>query len=249
MLMLSVTAAAGGPIAKPNDAPSATELVERAVALADQAEASGAAKSYGSVLYRLLEKVDSEGGVKDSTELRYRIRPDEGGLDFDLVEYNGRAPSAKERQSENRRRENLDEDAGGFLLNREITQRYELELEECREYENRPTFVVRFKPKRERLPERSKVDCVLNRSAGKIWIDEEDGALAKVEYNLIEPAKFWLGVLGSVTDLRGAVVYSRVEKGVWLPSKVDMDLAGRLLFSSLGQRIRLRWSDYQKGGT
>ncbi len=155
-------------------------------------------------------------------------------------------PTPKELRSETRRRESFDEDAGGFLLNRELTQRYDLELIGREGHEERRSYVIRFKPKPGRLPERTKVDCVLNRLAGKIWVDKEDGTLAKIQYNLLEPAKFWLGLLGSVTDMRGELIYSRVDAGVWLPRSVDVDLAGRLLFSSLGQRIRLRWSGYAK---
>ena len=104
--------------------------------------------------------------------------------------------------------------------------------------------MIRFEPKEEKLPEKTKVDCVMNRSAGKLWIDEEDGALAKIQYTLIEPAKFWLSLLGSVTEMEGELIYSRVDAGVRLPRSVAVDVTGRLLLSSLGQGICLRWSEY-----
>ena len=98
------------------DPPAAGELIERAVELAQRYDEH--AKHYGTELRRKVEKLDSAGAIRESTDMLYAIRPRSGELEFDLPEFDGRAPISKELRTETRRRESFDEDARDFLLNR-----------------------------------------------------------------------------------------------------------------------------------
>jgi len=227
------------------DLPKVTDLMEQAMANAEAAKDAGANERYEHEMVRLLEKLDSDGAVNESTELRYRVRPADSVLEYDLLEINGKPPTEAERRADVKRRKKLQSDTGGFKFDRGLMEKYQSEMVGLEDLEGRPTYVIRFWPKQGKLPIRSRADYVLNKSAGRIWIDDEDRALSRIDFKLQEPAKLWWGLIGSIANMAGGVTLERVEKNVWLPTKVSIDMAGRVLFISLDQRIRLRWSDYR----
>ncbi len=230
------------------DLPKGMDLMEQAIANAKAADEAGADKRYEHEMVRLLEKLDSDGAVRESAKLRYRVRPSDSVLEYDLLEINGKPPTAAERRADEKRRKKLQGDTGGFKFSKDLIEKYDAEMVGLEALEGRPTYVIRFWPREGKIPIRNRVDYVLNKSAGRIWIDQEDRALSRIDYKLQEPAKLWWGLIGSITGMAGGVTLERVEKNVWLPREVSVDMAGRVLFISLDQRIRLRWSDYHKGG-
>ena len=233
------------PTAAAADLPKVMDLMAEAIANSKAAEEAGSRDRFEHTMVRLLEKLDSDGTVRESTELRYRVRPSDTVLEYDLLAINGKPPTEAERRADEKRRKKLQSDTGGFKFDKSLIEKYDAEMVGLQEMEGRPTYVIRYWPKEGKLPIRNRVDYVLNKSAGRIWIDEEDRALAKIDYKLQEPAKLWWGLIGSIVDMAGGVTLERVEKNIWLPKEIDVDMAGRVLFISLDQRIRLRWSDYR----
>jgi hypothetical protein len=51
-------------------------------------------------------------------------------------------------------------------------------------FEGRPVWVVDFEPASDRLPARSLKDRFINLTAGRLWIDQEESALARAEFDL-----------------------------------------------------------------
>ena len=66
--------------------------------------------------------------------------------------------------------------------------------------------------------------------AGKVWVDEQDHQLARVEIEVIDPISIGLGILAKLQ--KGASIVSERRKfnnEIWLPVKTDITLNARLL--------------------
>ncbi len=225
--------------------PKISKLFDDAISNAKAAEESGANEKFEHRMVRRIDKLDSNGSVKETNELKYIVRPSDDMLEYELVEIDGKTPTEAEKRADEKRRKKLRDDTGGFKFDKGLIEKYEAEIVGTEDVDGRPAYVIRYWPKEGKLPVRTRADYVLNKSAGRIWIDAEERALVKLDYKLQEPAKLWWGIIGSILDMSGGVSLERVAENIWMPKEVNVDMAGRVLFMSLDQRIRLRWSDYR----
>jgi len=80
-------------------------------------------------------------------------------------------------------------------------------------------------------------DSVLRRLAGRLWVDEQERAVARVEVRNTSGIRVALGFGASVSSLRFRTEFTRLEDGVWLPRSVEALLVGRKFLVS-GFRVR-----------
>jgi hypothetical protein len=90
-------------------------------------------------------------------------------------------------------------------------------------------------------------DSVLKRLAGRLWVDEAERAVAKIEVDNTSGIKLALGLAVSVQTLSMRATFTRVEAGVWLPRSVETLVVGRkLLFSSFRLRRTTTYGNYRR---
>jgi hypothetical protein len=90
-------------------------------------------------------------------------------------------------------------------------------------------------------------DSVLKRLAGRLWVDEAERAVAKIEVDNTSGIKLALGLAVSVQTLSMRATFTRVEAGVWLPRSVETLVVGRkLLFSSFRLRRTTTYANYRR---
>jgi hypothetical protein len=109
----------------------------------------------------------------------------------------------------------------------------------------RTAFLLRFEPKSNDLPVRRKVDRVLIKLEGSLWIDESDYDIAKVEFRLRENVTIGWGLLAVFRRLDVSFEQARGTDGVWLPSRIDACVEGRVLFKSFHLKQREQMSDFR----
>jgi len=80
-------------------------------------------------------------------------------------------------------------------------------------------------------------DPVLRRLAGRLWVDEAERAVARVEVRNASGIKLAFGVGASVSSLSLRVEFTRLPDGVWLPRLVESLAVGRKFLVS-GFRVR-----------
>jgi len=83
----------------------------------------------------------------------------------------------------------------------------------------------------------------------KIWIDQQTVQLARGEARIMSDVSFGGGILGKL--YRGGVVtmeQAEVTPGVWLPTHMQYDFAGRKLFFSFEQHQTIDASHYRRIG-
>lgn len=93
--------------------------------------------------------------------------------------------------------------------------------------EGRPMFVIEFSPSPRQPSARSLKDRLINRAAGRFWVDEQEWAVARAELRLSEPVSVLGGVVGVLRSFNYELLRERSPEGMWYISQVDWQLEGR----------------------
>jgi hypothetical protein len=91
----------------------------------------------------------------------------------------------------------------------------------------RPTLVANFKPLNDHLPVNQFADKFINKAAGRVWIDEEDYAIAQAHLYLTQQVDVLGGLVGAVWKFTYAFTRVRTPEGYWFARNMDWHLEGR----------------------
>ena len=91
----------------------------------------------------------------------------------------------------------------------------------------RPTLVADFKPASDHLAVNSFADKFINKAAGRVWIDEEDYAIAQAHLYLTQQVDVLGGLVGAVWKFTYAFTRVRTPEGYWFARNMDWHLEGR----------------------
>jgi hypothetical protein len=203
------------------------------------------------------EKLDKEGQPKKVETRKYLNVPYKGHSYARLIEIDGAPLDPKDMRKEEKRerefREKVDKgeppelsEEESMAFDEELTSRYDFEMMGLEQIGGRWAYAVGFEPKDGKLPVRRRIDRALNKSSGTIWFDRQTYSIAKLEFVLSEKMRIWWGIIGSISMMRGTLEFQPVEENVWMPSKFQFYINGRMLFRSLHQNQILSWSDFEK---
>lgn len=142
-----------------------------------------------------------------------------------------KAPPASDNRAKPKKRAYEKDD---FDVNEDLLKRFSFTLVRRETVNGRPTLVVDFEPAKDRVPERNIRDKFLNRTAGRVWLDEEDMAMAKVAIRLTDRVNVIGGLVGAVWKMNFGFERVRTDDGLWYTRDATWHLEGRELFS---QRI------------
>jgi hypothetical protein len=91
----------------------------------------------------------------------------------------------------------------------------------------RPSLVVDFKPLNNHLPVNQFADNFINKAAGRVWIDEEDYAIAQAQLHLTQPVNVLGGLVGAVWKFTYDFTRVRTTEGYWFARNMDWHVEGR----------------------
>jgi hypothetical protein len=234
--------------------PEASEVTRRMIERSRAvAQADGAQYTYQK--RSLLERLDADGRNLKSEERIYQVTLI-GGFPFKrLIRIQGRDLSPEELRAEDTKDmkfrqkfvsadlKNPDARKEG-LVTPELLDRYQFVVEKRVILSNRPTLVLRFRPKEGKLPSRTIEDKLLNPMAGRIWIDERDADTTRLEVSLVHPVYLgWFGFLGSLTQCDLSLERQRMPDGVWVNTKQALLIECRKLLAT----SRFRTTDESSG--
>src|SRR5215472_9965042 len=141
--------------------------------------------------YRALsvaEILNKDGSFKERREKLYQVIPIEGEPYYRLIQKNGKRlspeESKEEEEHEKKFRQKLAEEKGKkaddedeIELNEQLLSKYRYTMAGEETINGRPAYVLTFTPKSDDLPVKRRVDRLLNKVAGKLWIDERENEL------------------------------------------------------------------------
>jgi hypothetical protein len=170
-----------------------------------------------------------------------------------LVARNNRELSERDREREERRVRELVEairngraltEKPGVRLSR-ILERYDFSFEGRTEVEGRCSLVFDFaaRPGDFELER----DNVLRKLSGRLWVDEEERAVVRLEIRNTSGLRFAFGLGASVSTLSFRMAFSHMEDGVWLPSRLEAYAEGRrFLFRRFRYRRTITYSNFRR---
>jgi len=91
----------------------------------------------------------------------------------------------------------------------------------------RPSLMVDFKPLNNHLPVNQFADNFINKAAGRVWIDEEDYAVAQAQLHLTQPVNVLGGLVGAVRKFTYDFTRVRTPEGYWFARNMDWHVEGR----------------------
>jgi hypothetical protein len=199
------------------------------------------------------EELDSQGRARRRETRAFEVFFARGRPVRRLVARNGRRLAAKEQEKEDARARRLaaDLEAGraateqaGVRISR-ILERYGFSYSGREETGGRCALAFDFAA----LPGRFDLqrDGVLRRLAGRVWVDEEERAVARIRVHNTEGLRFAFGLGATVSSLGFEAEFTRMEAGVWLPRRVESRAEGRkLLLSRFRTRTTTTYSNYRR---
>ena len=239
---------------------TADEIIARAIESHARNNEDENRGRYAYTFLSTTEKLDKDGEVKEVERERYESRLVEGAAFDRLVEKDGRALTEKELRKEDKREERFRErlqkgraddasDDERVEFDEELIARYDIVYDSTETLDGHETYVLRFTPKSGKLPNRRRMDVVLNKARGKFWVDTESFQIARIDFILDEKVKLWWGMLGSVSNMTGELQRRPVDDGVWMPDRFHFYIHGRILFRSLHVRQEVVWHDFRERTT
>lgn len=236
--------------------PEVAKILAAALEVAERYQGEEARARFAHRVHTVSEKLDGEGEVVSSETTLKEAVPIQGFIFEELVEKDGKPLSPDERKSEDKRRQAFlkeirrgrnpnEAERQRVFFDQKLVDKYHFDLLGIEERNNRKSFVLAFKPKAENLPVETRMDRALNKAEGQIWIDCEEYEISYVYFELRERIRIWWGLVGSISEMRGSVERAKVSEDIWLPSRFDIYLNGRILFRSLHRKEFIEWSDFQ----
>jgi hypothetical protein len=244
----------------PSSHPPAGEIVRKSLAWVQWHEKQNFHRQWTLDHTNTTRALDDADQVEKTEVREYKIYPLAGEAYYELIRRDGNPLTANDHRKERKRRQDFlaevkktadgkasqDDDGVYVKFNEELITRYNAEVIGTERRGMRNAYVIRFQPKPGKLPVKRRIDYALNKLRGKLWIDQREFAVLRAEFDLTEPVSVWAGLLGSVSQLQGAMNLIEIGEGAWHFKDLDLRLKGRVLFKSLHQERRLEWSHFQK---
>ena len=235
---------------------AADEVMQKAVERARWSATQQDRPNYTYTKITVTEELDANGKVKERKEKLYEGVVESGLTYLRLIKVNGQnLPAVELRKQEERElkdRETLaqrksangGDDRENFLTT-ELIAKYIFAVVDRKPVNDRPAYVLTFRPKPGLLQKRV-ADRLLNHLGGKIWIDEQEFEIAKIEIHLQSEVSLWGGFLASLKGFSFTLSRTRVEDGVWFNSMSNGDFEGRKLMDNAHVRTQSQSTNFRR---
>lgn len=235
-------------------APSAEQIINKAIEKSRQSEAKLAAEQYTFTKVTETEKIDDKGRCKERKKTLHEMFLKFGCLIKKRVAPPGEtvAQAKKTEVEENSEPLKLGKvkatTRGDYIniLTPELIGKYVFTLVDRLSINGRPAFVVAFQPKQKDLPGKELAEKVMNQAKGKLWIDAEEFELAKAQVHVDSEIPVGGGLLGSLKRAAFLLERTRLANGVWFDRSTKTDYEARKLTESTRVITRSESSNFQK---
>lgn len=185
------------------------------------------------------------------------------GIQFEqLVERNGRPPSAIDewkqnqklyklkRETPEQRAERLrkQEEESSSLV-REVPKAFNFQLLGEELIKGRLAYVLQATPRRDYRPQ-GKYSKMFSKVEGKLWVDKQDLGWIKIDGQVTQPFSMGLFLVRLLHGSQINMEQTRVDDGIWMPERVEVRAAAKVFFvkSLVVDRV-LTYSEYRQAET
>ena len=245
LLLAAACPAAGTPL------PDGDAFVRGLVGAQKQREEALSRYSYD--VTEVVEDLDSSLAVRKRRTRDYEVFVVKGRPVRRLVAKDGQPLSPREREAEEKRvRKQAEEVAAGKTASElpgvkisKIIERYRFVAVAREETSGRCAVAFDFSAR----PGDADIewDGVMRRLAGRLWVDEDERVVTRIQVRNTGDIKIALGLAVKVSSLTFRADFLRLEPDVWLPRSVETLVVGRkLLVSGLRVRSTISYRGYRR---
>ncbi len=203
-------------------------------------------KQYYFVRSRKTEIRDSDGDIK---KLKTKISTNDPTAYFllelaEMKEERRRklhSPKYGANESDSDAAKKYDRESN-LKFSKEAVKRYDFKIVGREITNGCSLLIVDFAPKTGKLPEKDLRDRIVNRMAGRIWLDERDYAVKKCAIRLTRNLSIVGGIVGEAQKFHFTFDRERTEDGLWYVREFKWHLEGR-------QVVVQREADYHETRT
>lgn len=223
-----------------------------AVEIADRlriAEKQRELKTEAGVVYTFNRDIvieETDGNDKLMRRQTRRFRSFSNNRIPELLRYDGKPPTSEQVEKERKKiSENKlkflgdgkpdDSDGDANLLVRQIElygDHFIPRLIGIETVEGRAAYVLQFLLNPEKRFEDSLVNMVIQHLLIKVWIDQKEFQIAKLDAELINPLYALGGLAGTVKTFKLTAYQKRLTPEIWADWKVTSDIRGRILWET-----------------
>jgi hypothetical protein len=224
----------------PADEPGVRQIVEASIAATQ--ESWQRRLQYTFMTRDEDRRLDSEGRVKSEDVHVSRVILIDGIPFEQLVERNGRSPSAQEERKQKERFEKLrretakqraerlrKEEEDSTSLVREVPKAFDFQLAGEDVVNGTRAYVLNATPHAGYQP-RGKYGGILSKLKARLWVDKQDFGLVRANGQVIEPFSLGLFLVRLLPGSRITMEQTRVEDGNWVPEHVEIRAAAKIFF-------------------
>lgn len=117
-----------------------------------------------------------------------------------------------------------------FAVDREFLQRFQFTLIGREPINGRPALIVDLVPATKKPPEHDLKDRIINKMAGRVWVDEVESVLVKADFHLTEKVNVVAGLVGAIGSFTLSFRRERTADGLWFTPRLEWHLEGREVF-------------------
>jgi hypothetical protein len=245
---------------RPGDLPAPETLLSNVVARAATVSTQGFRTQFTYTKLRATEELDSKGKVTEKQEKITELVPVNGRLLSKLVSENGKPATAKQRKAEEEldrrvRAEPAPEPKAGkpapnpkreFAVTPELFDRFTFTTEGREKVNGRDAWVLAFAPRSADMPVKKFADRIVNKVAGKVWIDVEESELARAEVKLTGRVELVGGVIATMKRFDLVFEQTRFDGGAWFNTLTEANVEGRQLVVNKRVHYIEKASDFKR---
>ena len=138
-------------------------------------------------------------------------------------------------------------DRNQFQFNDDLIGRYDFKMVGREVTNGYSLLVLDFAPKKKKLPESGIKDRLINRVAGRVWVDEREYAIKECKIHLVESLSILGGIVGEAQKFDYCFDRERTEGGLWYVRTSSWNLEGREVIVHRRAEYRESRTEVRKG--
>jgi hypothetical protein len=117
-----------------------------------------------------------------------------------------------------------------FAVDRDFLQRFQFTVVGREPINRRPALILDLVPATKQPREDNLKDRIINKMAGRVWIDEADAVLVQADFHLTEKVNVVAGLVGAIASFTLSFNRTRTAEGLWFTPRLEWHLDGREVF-------------------
>ena len=238
--------------------PTAGAVLQRMLQRANDVAPAREAFRYAYEKRSLTEDLDDNGRPIKTTRKTYQVTPIQGVPFARLIRINNRELTPEQLKTQDKKEQEFRRKLAGQdpkaaaaedeeILNPKLIERYDFKVEKRDWRDHRPVLLLSFCPKKTNRLEKNVEDKVLDRLAGRLWVDEAEAEVVEVRVGLTEDLSLgWFGMIGSLKQCDVTMERQRLPGDVWVNKSFGISLGGRKVFTSMRYHVLEEFCNFRK---